>query len=123
MSDTIPVVELAEVLSQAKRLGWSEFPETSEPSDEYPLSNFRETSNWANRLAPRLRALAGYGDAGHGTFQVHRDVAVIMEGDEDDVPAEATVMSTSMLYEDIVDAFDEGARAAMDGEDLPGVRA
>ena len=121
MSDTIPVVELVEVLAQAKRLGWSEFPETFEPSDEFPMSNFRETSRWSNSIAPRLRSLAGYGDAGHGTFQLHRDVAVIMEGDEDDVPAEATVMSTSMLYEDIVDAFDEGARAAMEGEEPPEV--
>jgi len=34
------------------------------------LDYYKESARWANTDAPRLRALAGYQDGGHGTYQV-----------------------------------------------------
>jgi len=33
------------------------------------LHHFQESATWANTVAPRLRELAGFEDAGYGTFQ------------------------------------------------------
>lgn len=33
------------------------------------LHHFQESATWANTVAPKLRELAGFEDAGYGTFQ------------------------------------------------------
>jgi hypothetical protein len=67
--------------------------------------------------------MAGFGDGGHGTYQVHRKVASIDEGCEEDEPATAELTECGYIFEDIVGMFDAGAHdAALGREKSPPIR-
>jgi hypothetical protein len=58
--------------------------------------------------------MSGYRDAGYGTWQIDGEIALVQNGDEDDEPAEAVAMLASDLQGEVVDAWYEGAYAAID---------
>jgi len=65
----------------AYRLGWEDakvIEDTVNPHSDPPecMEPPTDSARWANITAPRLRAIAGYLDEGHGTYQtVFRDVS------------------------------------------------
>ena len=106
----VAVVKADYVLEEAYRMGHNEFSDFElDDDEEADLSGFKSYARWANVLAPRLRAMSGAADHGHGTFQDHRQVAVIRSGCEEDEPAEADLMDSRHVYEAVVSAWDMGA--------------
>lgn len=119
--DTAAVVREVRVLDTATRRGWNEFGAGDDPSDEPAgaVDHFTGSARYANHVAPDLRALAGYGDAGHGTYRVERPVVVIPEGDGDDVPATGEILRARDVFDAVHDAWMEGAYDALEGLDAP----
>jgi hypothetical protein len=118
---TIAVVPEADAIDEAYSMGYERFEPLPEPDDIEPaeaLSQWKEGADWANSVAPRLRALAGYADSGHGTYRVERTVAVVRDGDEGDLPRDAVEMYPEYVHETLVEAFDMGAMDAMVDNDL-----
>lgn len=117
------VVVLSDALQDAYDMGYSEFADV--PSEEYTsreeiyrgLDGFRQYARYSNHVLPHLRALAGYGDGGHGTYQVSRPVAVVHPADLDDRPIEAEEAQPRHLLRQITEAWDMGAVDAMKGEE------
>jgi predicted lipid-binding transport protein (Tim44 family) len=109
----VAVVKPYYLVEKAYRMGHERFKDAEVPEDDTDLheslSHFKEYAKWANTIAPKLRAMAGYADGGHGTYQQHRQVAAIHEGCEEDEPAEADLMDASDLYSTLVEAWDTGA--------------
>lgn len=63
------------VREEAYQMGWNkaaqiegQFGEDGEFEDSDPRLP-TDSANWANNIAPKLRALSGYEDEGHGTYQ------------------------------------------------------
>lgn len=81
------------VREEAYQMGWDKaeqiegvFGEDGEFEGDHPEVP-TDSANWANNTAPRLRALSGYEDGGHGTYQkVPVDVAHHIRN-EDAMPA------------------------------------
>lgn len=124
--DKIPVIEEAEVLSDAYHSGYKMHEDSDDPAAgevHEVVEAVKGTALWANTIAPQLRAMAGYHDTGYGTFTTEREVALIPEGDGDDRPAEAVEMGGVHVYEALVDAFDVGALDALEGRDPDATRA
>lgn len=105
--ETIPVLDIEAAKGTARDLGEIEFENV--PDDEIDLDGFHSSAHYANNVLPKLRKLAGFDDAGHGTFQVGRTVAVL-DGDHDheDLPIEAEAVDAHALVDEIYDAFVEG---------------
>lgn len=111
-SGDVAVVKPYYLLEEAYRMGNDEFQDVEADEDEaepIDLSPFKDSARWANHVAPDLRSMAGYADAGHGTYQQHRQVAAIHHGCEEDEPAEADLYDASHLFEALVEAWDTGA--------------
>lgn len=115
MSETITVVEEARALDDAYTRGYERFSGMdSEIAADADPSRITDSAAWANHIAPTLRCLAGYSDGGYGTWQIDGDIALIVDGDEGDHPAEAEVMEASTFHREVVDAWYDGAYAAID---------
>lgn len=113
------VVVFPEALEDAYREGYKRFATTAGETVEQPgeaLSGFKEYAEWANHVAPSLRASAGYADTGHGTYTYERQVALVDY--PDDRPMEATLVSSEWVFRQLVDAFDRGAYDSMDSKEL-----
>jgi len=113
-SGDVAVVKPYYLVEEAYRMGHSRFEDAEVPEDDdtdphESLSYFKEYAKWTNSIAPRLRAMAGYADSGHGTYQQGRDVAAIKPGCEEDEPAEADLLAAGNLYGTLVEAWDMGA--------------
>ena len=112
-SGDVAVVKPYYLLEEAYRMGHNEFTTMAPPDgdidEEFDLSPFKSSARWANHIAPDLRAMAGYADSGHGTYQEHRQVAAIHDGCEEDEPPEADLTDASRLFEALVEAYDMGA--------------
>ena len=123
----VAVVKPYYLLEEAYRMGHDRFKDAEQPEDDYDLieglSHFKGTATWANNVAPKLRAMAGYADGGHGTYQQDRQVAAIHDGCEEDEPAEADLMDASQLYGRVVEAWDTGALDAYEDTYDPGMVA
>lgn len=118
---SIKILKGDAALLLAYRDGYDEFEGFAEGSGEdFDFGHFTETARWANNIAPSLRALSGYSDGGHGTYQIEGDVAVLDAADADDVPADADVMRSSEVYDRVVDAYREGAHDAVSGSERTG---
>lgn len=122
MSETIAVVNERDALLDAYELGHnrgSRADVTGDPrADEDPdfdLSEIKSSASWDNIVDPKLRAMAGYGDDGHGTYQVERQIALVPPGNEDDDPAEARLRASPKFYVRLADAYDMGARDGAEG--------
>jgi hypothetical protein len=115
MTETITVVEEATALDDAYGRGYSRFsgldPRVAEDAEPARIT---DSAAWANHIAPTLRCMAGFRDGGHGTWQIDGDIALIVDGDESDHPADAEVIQASMFHQDVIDAWYEGAYAAID---------
>lgn len=109
------VVHESTVLDDAYALGYDEF--TGVDAEEVDFDGFTGTARWDSHLLPRLRALCGYGDRGHGTYTVAREVAVVPVGNEDDEPAEAITINTTEILNAAVDQFRAGAHDAAEGRE------
>lgn len=116
MSKGIAVIKPYYLKEKAYELGFDEFKNTDIPSsDELELHHFKETAKWANIVSPRLRAMAGFSDrSGRGTYKEHRQVAAIKPGCEEDQPAEAELVDAREIFHELVDAWETGARDAVD---------
>lgn len=79
------------------------------PMGEEGLNHFRDFATYSNEVLPELRRMAGYEDAGAGTYQVAREV----EATADDADYTFEV-STSELLSRAVDAFDRGVTHGLD---------
>ena len=73
--------------------------------EEYHFSQFTETAEWANTVAPDLRAMAGYDDRGHGTYQQEPEAIVLVEEPEDE-PAEGELLDDPWYFlDELVECF------------------
>lgn len=118
MSAKIAVVKPAYQIEEAYRMGYDRFEPADDADDaDHPIAHFKESGEWANGIAPRIRAMAGYRDDGRGTYQLKRQVAAIEPGAEEDNPAAAQLVPSEVVREKLVDAFDHGAAAALSGDE------
>jgi len=113
-SGDVAVVKPYYLVEEAYRMGHSRFEDAEVPEDGdtdlyESLSYFKEYAQWSNSIAPKLRAMAGYADAGHGTYRERRQVAAIKRGCEEDEPAEADLLDARFIYDILVEAWDAGA--------------
>lgn len=117
--DGIAVVKPYYAIEEAYRDGYDRFADMEDLGDDEPLdlAPFKSSAMWADHIAPRLRAMAGMQDAGHGTYQTNRKVAAIKPGCEEDEPAEAELIEARRVHEILVEAWDHGALDAADGVD------
>lgn len=114
----VAVVKPYYALEEAYGMGYGRFEELDgEEAEGFDLAPFQSTAEYANQVLPSLRCMAGYADAGHGTYQQHREVAAIQPGCEEDEPAEANLRDASELHERLVDAFSSGAYDAVEGRE------
>jgi hypothetical protein len=114
-NDTIAVVKPYYLTEEAYRMGHDEFTDVdAESAEEIEFSHFTGSARWANIIAPKLRAMAGYDDRGHGTYQEERQIAAIKPGCEEDEPAEAHLMDAFHLYDSLTDAYRMGAYDAVE---------
>jgi len=118
--NTIPVVHFDKAQREAYKMGYRELETSMGEVGEIDMTHYRDSARWVNVLSPKLRALAGFRDHGEGTYTEDRDVAVVYAEDADDVPIEANVMRASLLADDLIDSFDEGAYASVEGSDEVG---
>lgn len=109
------VVHESTVLDEAYALGYDEF--SGVEAEEFDFDGFTGTARWDSHLLPRLRALCGYGDRGHGTYTEDREVALIPTGNEDDHPAEAVTVDTNTILDAAVEQFTHGAHDAAEGNE------
>ena len=116
-SGDVAVVKPYYLLEEAYRMGHSEFEPLDEPpeDDDMDLAPFKDGARWCNHILSTLRAMAGYADGGHGTYQEHRQVAAIHPGAEEDEPAEADLIDAHTLFTELVDAWDTGALDGWEG--------
>jgi len=115
MTETIVVVEEAEALAHAYGRGYDRFAgiDADVAADTDP-SRITDSAAWANHIAPTLRCTAGYRDSGYGTWQVNGSIALVEDGDEGDHPADAVVMDAADFHREVVEAWYDGAYAAID---------
>lgn len=109
------VVHESTVLDEAYAMGYDEF--SGVEVEQFDLEGFHGTARWDSHLLPRLRALSGYGDRGHGTYTEDREVVVIPVGNEDDHPAEAHSMNATHVLNAAVEQFTHGAHDAAENEE------
>ncbi len=114
MTEKIAVIKPYYLKEEAYKMGHDRFKDVEADIEEFELSHFKETATWANNVAPKLRAMAGFDDSGPGTYTVHRRVAAIEPGCEEDEPAEAELTDPHDIHEELVRAFDMGAYDAVE---------
>lgn len=115
---TIGVVPEAETLNEAYNMGFDRYePAEGEVDPAAALDGISDSAEWANIIAPKLRALAGYVDSGHGTYRVERTVAVVRTGDGDDLPRDAVQVDPNHVFEKVVDAYRTGVSDALEGRE------
>lgn len=123
MTDYDDVAEAAVVkphyaTEEAYNMGFDRFETlAAEETEDFDLSHFKETATWANTVAPRLRAMAGFADTGPGTYTLGRTVAAVVPGCEEDEPADAEITHTDHVFRELVEAFDRGAYDAAEGRE------
>lgn len=115
--NTIPVVVKPEVKEKAYRMGYERFEERpkDEDKDEYWFDHYTESAEWANNKDPKLRAMAGANDHGHGTYTEHRDIVVVQ--DADDRPMEGTEYDSQFLHGELVKHYKNGAHDKVEGRE------
>ena len=112
----IAVVKPQYAVEEAYSMGYDRFEGVDADTEgDFDFAPFTDTSAWANIVLPSLRAMSGFADAGHGTYQEHRQVAAILPGDEEDEPAEAELYGAQSMLNVLVDAYRKGAYDAAEG--------
>lgn len=118
MSRAVVVWYRAAVIGAYQR-GYNEFEGVTEGS----VDQFKESSDYVNNVAPELRRKAGYEDGTDaGTYTTERTVAMVSNRHQKvsarENPKTATLASSEVVYQRLVDAFDSGARAALNDEPI-----
>jgi hypothetical protein len=114
MSDTITVVCECDAKDEAHSMGYRRFADMAAADivAAWPV-HYTEHGSWDRHIEPTLRCLAGYDDAGYGTYQQRQEIALIRDGDESDHPADALLIDSMHLLDEITDAWYNGAHQAV----------
>jgi len=114
MSDTITVVCECDAKDEAHSMGYRRFADMTAADivAAWPV-HYTEHGSWDRHIGPTLRCLAGYDDAGYGTYQQRQEVALIRDGDESDHPSDALLIDSMHLFDEITDAWYNGAHQAV----------
>jgi hypothetical protein len=114
MSEDITVVCECDVLDEARSMGYRRYADmpAADIVAAWPV-HYTKHGSWDSHILPTLRCLAGYGDHGYGTYQHRQDVALIQDGDEADMPADAIILDSGHLLDDVIDAWCNGAHTAV----------
>lgn len=118
MTNNIAVVKVDYRLEEAYKMGYGKFEdaEVGDP-EQFDLSAYHGSAEYANHVLPDLRAMAGFDDSGYGTYQQDRQVAAIAPGCEEDEPAEATLVDAHNVFERLSEAFTTGVYDAVAGNE------
>lgn len=120
------VIDIDGATAEAYRMGHRKFEDYAEivpegeekrPSGAPPLSVFKDSAEWANIIHPRLRCMAGYGDAGYGTYTDPRNVVVLEPHEIDDEPSVGTVLDSVEVARVLCREWDRGALDAIEGNE------
>lgn len=116
MTDNIKVVVIPETLEEAYRMGYNEFEDMENPEGEdFDIAPFHDSARYCNHILPKLRCMAGYRDNGHGTYQENGKV-VTVEAPKDR-PMNGHETEAHRIFDEIVEAWHNGAYDGIDGED------
>jgi len=114
MSEEITVVCEVDAKDEAHSMGYRRFADMDAGAIvEAWLIPYQEHGSWDTHIEPTLRCLAGYDDAGYGTYQQRQEVALIRDGDEADHPTDALLIDSMHLLDEITDAWYNGAHQAV----------
>lgn len=120
-ADTIGVIPEAETLDEAYSMGYSRFADADPVADgdeaAEHIEHFTESAEYANSVAPNLRALSGYVDSGPGTYTVERQIVVVPDGAEADLPRDGKHMALGYVFEIVHDAWRAGVYDAVLGNE------
>lgn len=105
----VAVVKPHYAIEEAYNMGYKRFEGAYDETGEFDFSGFTDSAEYANSVLPDLRAMAGFADHGHGTYQERRRVAATHPGCEEDEPAEADLMDAGALHSELADAYRKGA--------------
>jgi len=114
MTEEITVVCECDAMDEARSMGYRRYADMDAAMivESWPLE-YASHGSWDTHILPTLRCLAGYGDSGYGTYQQRQDVALIQDGDESDMPADAVVLDSGHLLDDLVVSWQDGAHTAV----------
>jgi len=115
--NTIHVVDEIEAKEDAYHMGYNRFEgmDTLEENEPLEFHLFTESAQWANNIAPKLRAMVGAKDSGHGTYQQHGEIVTVTE--PRDSPMEGQQCDSFELYNELIDMYRQGAEHAARGRD------
>lgn len=100
----MPSVDIVECKKEAYEMGYDRFA-VADTVDDPELHYFKESAEWCNTILPKLRCMSGYSDSGHGTYTT-----------VETVETEIQEVESHHLLDEIVSAWDMGARDALTGE-------
>lgn len=117
MTETVTIVDATRAKVEAYQMGHGRFSDLSgEEAEGFDLAPFKDSATWANHVAPQLRAMAGFADGGHGTYQQDRQVVAVTPQTEGDQPRDGELMeSARYIHDELVQAFDMGAYDGVEG--------
>lgn len=113
MHDEVPVIYERKVLREAYDMGFSKFEGSEVEPEDFEIGHYTESARYINNVAPKLRAMSGFDDAGHGTYQEPSSVVVVPPEHEDDEPMTGKVMSSGEVNNRVFEAFSNGAYDAV----------
>jgi len=104
------VIITQRVEQEAYEMGYERFDRMDPvPADGFDLSGFQGSATYANHVLPSLRALAGFEDTGHGTYQQNQTVALVDEADLEDNPIDADETMANEYFQTLMDEWRAGA--------------
>lgn len=96
-------VDAEQAIEQMARQQYNDIPVEALEADRFEVRT--DSARWANVIAPKIRSIAGYRDAGHGTYQIDGPIALIPERNCADTPAEAVSMQASQYVKKLHDLY------------------
>jgi hypothetical protein len=114
MTEEITVVCECDAQDEARAMGYRRYADMAagEIVEAWPIE-YASHGSWDTHILPTLRCLAGYDDAGYGTYMQRQEVALIRDGDESDMPADAIILDSAYLLDDIIASWQAGAHTAV----------
>jgi hypothetical protein len=114
MTEEITVVCECDAKDEARSMGYRRYADMAAADivESWPI-HYTEHGSWDSHILPTLRCLAGYDDAGYGTYQQRQEVALIEDGDEADMPVYAVILNSSNLLDELISSWQEGAHRAV----------
>jgi hypothetical protein len=114
MTEEITVVCECDAKDEAFSMGYRRYADmpAADIVEAWPIE-YASHGSWDRHIEPTLRCLAGYDDAGYGTYQQRQEVALIEDGDESDHPADAIILDSGHLLDHIVSSWRDGAHTAV----------